>query len=153
MLHFATILGIASPLVLEHRFTLVFRLWVRTALHLALAFGIATLVYGLILGAITEAYRPSAPMATMVYGFGLALAGLVAICGGTLAAPDRCARFTFLASNGLAVLFPLGLYVHMAVAGELQTGCIWYLVGGFGGSVAATKLMPWLRAIPRESRV
>lgn len=153
MLHIATLLGIASPLVLEHRFILIFRLWLRTALHLALAFGIATMVYGLILGAITEAYSPSGPMATMVYGFGLALAGAVAICGGTLAAPDRCARFAFRAINGLTVLFPLAIYVHLAVAGELQTGFVWYLVGGFGGGVAATKLMPWLRVMPRVSRV
>jgi vacuolar-type H+-ATPase subunit I/STV1 len=153
MLHIATMFGIASRLVLEHRFTLVFRLWIRTALHLALAFGIAIMVYGLILGAVTEAYRPSGPMATMVYGFGLALAGLVAICAGTLAAPDRCARFTFLAINGLAVLFPLGVYAHMALAGELQAGQIWYLIGGFGGSVAAAKLMPWLRVMPQISGV
>jgi len=145
-------LGIACPLMLEHRFTLAIWSWIRTTLHLALAFGIATMVYGLILGAITEAYPPNAPMATACYGIGLALAGLLAICSGALAAPDRGARFSFLAINGLAVLFPLGLDVHMAVAGELPAGCIWYLVGGFGGSIAATRLMPCLRAMPRISR-
>ena len=91
MLYIATMLGFASPFVLEHRVTIVFRLWLKLALHLALVFGIAAMVYGLLLLMFTETYPPGRPMATLVYGVGLAVAGLVAICAGTLTAPERLA--------------------------------------------------------------
>jgi vacuolar-type H+-ATPase subunit I/STV1 len=152
MLHIATMLGIASPFVLEHRFTIVFRSWLKLALHLALVFGIAAMVYGLLLMTFTETYPPGRPMATALYGVGLALAGLLAICAGTLTAPERLARLTFLGTSALAILLPLGLYVRMAAGGEMRAGYIWYLVGGIAGSVAATRLMPYLRAAPKMSR-
>jgi vacuolar-type H+-ATPase subunit I/STV1 len=146
MLHIATILGVASPFVLEHRFTIVFRSWLKLALHLALVFGIAAMVYGLLLLAFTETYSPGRPMATVLYGVGLALAGLLAICAGTLTAPERLARVSFMGTSALAILLPLGLYVQMAAAGEMRAGYIWYLVGGIAGSLAAARLLPWLRA-------
>ena len=151
MLYIATMLGFASPFVLEHRVTIVFRLWLKLALHLALVFGIAAMVYGLLLLMFTETYPPGRPMATLVYGVGLAVAGLVAICAGTLTAPERLAKVTFMATTALVILLPLGLDVRTAAAGELHPGYIWYLVGGIAGSLAATRLMPWLRADPTMS--
>ena len=153
MLHVVTLLGIASPLLLEQRVVLAFRFWLRTALHLALAFGIAAMVYGLILLAITETYPPGGSLATVFYGFGLALAGLLAICGATLIAPERLGRVTFMGTGGLAVLLPLGLYVQMAVSGDVRMGYLLYLLGGFAGTIAAMRLMPWAHAEHRTSRV
>ena len=112
MLHIATMLGFASPFVLEHRFTIVFRLWLKLALHLALVFGIAAMVYGLLLLMFTETYPPGRPMASVLYGVGLAVAGLVAICAGTLTAPEPLAKVTFMATSALVILLPLGLYVQ-----------------------------------------
>jgi hypothetical protein len=151
MLHIATMLGVASPFVLEHRLIIVLRSWTATVWRLVLAFGIAVALYGLMLLAITETYQPSGPMATVLYGFGLALAALLAICGGTLASPARLARITFLGTSGLAVLLPVGLYVQMAASGAWRAGYLWYLIGGVAGSVAAMKLLPWVRAVPRLS--
>jgi hypothetical protein len=152
MLHIATMLGIASPFVLEHRIAIVFRTWLKLALHLALVFGIAGMIYGLLLMAMTETYPPGRPMATVLYGVGLALAGMLAICIGTLTAPERFTRFTFLGTSALAILLPLGLYIGMAAGGEMRAGYVWYLVGGVAGSVAAARLMPFLRAAPKMSR-
>ncbi len=153
MLHVVTILGIAGPFVLDHRVALAFRFWLRTVLHLALALGIAAMVYGLILLAIIETYPPSGSLATVLYGFGLGLAGLLAICGGTLIAPERLAKVTFMATAGLAVLLPLGLYVQMAASGDVRVGYLLYLVGGFAGTIVAMRLMPWAHAEPKASGV
>ncbi len=153
MLHIATMLGVVSPFVLEHRLINVLRSWAVTALHLALAFGVAAALYGLTLLAVTETYQPRGPMAAVLYGFGLALAGLLAICGGTLLSPARLAKVTFLGTSVLAVLLPVGLYVQMAVSGGWRPGYLWYLIGGVSGSVAAMKLLPRMRAVPRMSGV
>jgi hypothetical protein len=153
MLHIATLLGIASRLLLDQRLVVVFRSQARMALHLSLAFGIAAGMYGLILLAITETYPPSGSMAPMLYGIGLAVAALLAICGGTLAAPDRLATVTCRGASTLAFLLPLGLYVQMAVGGEPHAGSLWYLAGGVAGSIGAMRLMPWLREMPGMSRV
>jgi len=117
-------LGAASPFVLERRFVIVLRHWALTILHLALAFGIAVTLYGLILLAITETYRPGGHLAPVVYGFGLALAALVAISAGTLVSPSRFAKVTFFATSGLAVLLPAALYAQMVrAANGAQATC------------------------------
>ena len=153
MWYIATMLGAASPFVLERRFVIVLRHWALTILHLALAFGIAVTLYGLILLAITETYRPGGHLAPVVYGFGLALAARVAISAGTLVSPSRFAKVTFFATSGLAVLLPAVLYAQMVASGEWRTGYLWYLIGGVAGSIAAMRLLPWLRAVPRMSGV
>ena len=153
MWYIATMLGAASPFVLERRFVIVLRHWALTILHLALAFGIAVTLYGLILLAITETYRPGGHLAPVVYGFGLALAARVAISAGTLVSPSRFAKVTFFATSGLAVLLPAVLYAQMVASGEWRTGYLWYLIGGVAGSIVAMRLLPWLRAVPRMSGV
>jgi hypothetical protein len=41
----------------------------------------------------------------------------------------------------------------MAASGDVRVGYLLYLLGGFAGTIAAMRLMPWAHAEHRTSRV
>jgi hypothetical protein len=152
MLHVISMLRLASPLVFQHRLILLCRSWLATAMRIALAFSVAGAVYGLTLIATIKSYPPNGPTAILVYGIGLGLAALLAICGGSMASPARLAQFTSMSTSSLAILLPAALYAHTAIIGQLRPGYLWYLMCGVVGSLAAMKLIQVARTQTRMSR-
>jgi hypothetical protein len=149
MLQIALALGSASPLVLEHRIVAAFRSWVRLTVRLALAFVVAATVYGTVLLAMIESYPSRWPLASVLYGIGLALASLLAVCAGTLVSPAKLSGFTLSGISAFAVLLPIELYMHWVAAGVWWGVGLWYLASSIAGSVMATKLLSRMRNEPR----
>jgi uncharacterized membrane protein YfcA len=86
-----------------------------------------------------------------LYGIGLALAALLAVCAGTLVSPAKLSGLTLSGISAFAVLLPIELYLHWVSAGTWWGVGLWYLAGSIAGSVMATKLLSRIRNEPRIS--
>ena len=132
---------VAGPLILQHRLVVACLVCVRTIIHLLFATLVTVGIYGLVLLTMVDIYPNGQPLADVLYGFGFALATMLAVCGGTMAAPRRLARRSTPAASGLAAMFPVWLYLHNGLGGDGRAVFLWYLAGSLAGSIMAMRLL------------
>ena len=142
----------ASPLIFQHPLTIACLFWVKTIIHVSLAFVVTVGSYGFALLAMVDTYSNSQPFADALYGFAFALATLLAVCGGTMVAPRWLARIFIPVAGGSAAMFPAWLYLHHGLAGDWRSAFLWYLAASLAGAIAAMRLIAqvdrhvWIRS-------
>ena len=141
MLFLALAFTAASPLLFKHSLMLACLFCVKTVIHVCFAFAVTVGSYGLALLAMVETYSHGQPLAEALYGFGFALATLLAVCGGTMVAPRWLARIFLPVAGGFAAMFPIWLYLQSGLAGNWRAAFLWYLAGSVAGSIGAVRLI------------
>jgi hypothetical protein len=133
MLPIAIALSAASPIVLEHRVVIVCRFWISAVVRLGLSLALATLVYFAVLFALIESYKITEPMSLPIYVIGFAVATLVSIMAAASVSPARLCRIVTPCTCGMAILFPVSLYVMFGLAGSWRGIYLFYLIGTIAG--------------------
>jgi hypothetical protein len=140
MLHFAAVLGVVSPMVLDHGVVRFLRFWLWAGFRCAAALTLAAVIYLTVMLIVVQTCPPGHPMAHFLYGLGLALATVLGVFAAMVALPAGLARGAMIVASSLAMALPLSVCLNGAHSGGLPVLSLWYLTAALAGGIAANRI-------------